>query len=361
MSTVKDTATAIPRWPRPLVETDAGQREFNPKEKNDCVVRATALAFKIPYAEAHEIFAGYGRVCGTGVFKCSEREAWEKLCKKLGKKLIKHSFPAQKGKPRMNVIDFCCSHPIGTFLTIQAHHTATVINGFLHDCGVNMYSWERCVYNAFEVVDDTQEEEEGEDTEGGVRLRVWHTYAHAGCEREMHTHDVATVGEAKDLIQKLSNSQVNDNSITYNAFGLEQFENREWSEWMDEQGNDILELMEPIEEEEESEDGGCGWTPTPWKISVDCNKTEIVSVSCAIASVDPSLKTLHEKLENARRIVSCVNGCTGLNPEAVQGLVEALEKLLEEARNCVAEHEEDAISDNVIENAESALAKAKSI
>lgn len=142
----------IERWPRPFVETDAGRSVAHPKEKNDCVVRATALAFGIPYNEAHQIMEQEGRICGKGTPDEMYAKVWEDLAATHGKKMVKHSFPAKKGKKRMNVLDFCCSHPEGTFLTRQAGHIATVIDGHLHDTKSTWYSWERCVYTAFQVI-----------------------------------------------------------------------------------------------------------------------------------------------------------------------------------------------------------------
>lgn len=138
---------------RPLVETDAGRKQSSyPKEKRDCVVRATALAFSISYDEAHMIMEEGGRVAGRGTMDDIYHAAWNDLAAKLGKRLVKHSFPATKGKKRTNVLDFCNNHPSGTFITRQAGHLAAVIDGKLHDTRTNMYTWERCVYTAFQVL-----------------------------------------------------------------------------------------------------------------------------------------------------------------------------------------------------------------
>ena len=117
------------------------------------MVIATALAFGIPYDEAFEIFRGYGRIEGKGTQRDCSQKAWISLYVKCKKRVIKHSFPAVKGKKRMNVMEFCKTHPTGIFITNQAHHVATVIDGKVHDTmPFPWWSWERCVYTAFEIL-----------------------------------------------------------------------------------------------------------------------------------------------------------------------------------------------------------------
>lgn len=136
----------------PLIDTDAGRSLSHPKEKRDCVVRAVALAFNIPYKDALQYAGSVGRIAGHGTTKEGTRKVIHDLCEMKNMRLLKHSFPAKKGHKRMNVLEFCKTHPQGTYITQQAGHVATVIDGKLHDCGVNMYSWERCVYTAFEII-----------------------------------------------------------------------------------------------------------------------------------------------------------------------------------------------------------------
>lgn len=74
-------------------------------------------------------------------------------------------------------------------------------------------------------------------------------------------------------------------------------------------------------------------TKEPWDFSVRAeNMVEIHTQDKSIASVAlwshgrPGSTT--EDKANARRIVACVNGCKGINPEAVKGLLEALKSML---------------------------------
>lgn len=50
---------------------------------------------------------------------------------------------------------------------------------------------------------------------------------------------VKTPQEAFALIDKMADTQLRDSSIFSNVFGLEVFEGGEWSEWYDENGDDI--------------------------------------------------------------------------------------------------------------------------
>lgn len=138
---------------RPFVETDAGRKaSCHPNEKRDCVVRATALAFGLSYDDAHEYMEGGGRVAGRGTPDDVYHFVWKSLAAQFGKQIVKHSFPAQRGKKRMNVLEFCKTHPAGVFITKQAGHVAAVIDGKLHDERMAWWSWNRCVYTAFDII-----------------------------------------------------------------------------------------------------------------------------------------------------------------------------------------------------------------
>ena len=91
-------------------------------------------------------------------------------------------------------------------------------------------------------------------------LRVWWTYGDAA-GHHMDYYSVADLGEAKKLLNKLADKQVSDKSINFNSGGLEVWEERqdfipkglgqrekvtilEWTEWMNEDGESIDDLME---------------------------------------------------------------------------------------------------------------------
>ena len=93
-------------------------------------------------------------------------------------------------------------------------------------------------------------------------------------------------------------------------------------------------------------------TPEPWKAVGqdirDGNEDNIVTVPYGD---DP------EQAEaNARRIVSCVNACEGINPDAVPELLEALHNLL---INATPYASDDGIWPVILKQAKVAIAKAK--
>lgn len=68
------------------------------------------------------------------------------------------------------------------------------------------------------------------------KLRIYHTK-----NGETITHYVNDVYHAKTLINALAQSDLLDNSVIYNCFGLEEWneDEQEWEEWYDEDGCDI--------------------------------------------------------------------------------------------------------------------------
>lgn len=67
-------------------------------------------------------------------------------------------------------------------------------------------------------------------------LRVWNII---NVPNSPDHYSVDTPKEGYDLITDMANEQLQNNLITSNAFGLEVFENGEWTEWCDEFGDDI--------------------------------------------------------------------------------------------------------------------------
>ncbi len=72
-----------------------------------------------------------------------------------------------------------------------------------------------------------------------TKYRVW-CVNNAGKQEFM----VNSPAKAKKLIDKLALEQLKDESIMFNAFGLEVYEDGEWSEWYDENGDGIDEAVE---------------------------------------------------------------------------------------------------------------------
>jgi len=140
--------------PSKVISDDGGRSESKrPKQKNDCTVRATALTFGIPYDEAYDAMKNAGRKCSDGTPRTISLKVWNDLAEKFNKKIIKHSFVGIKGEQRMYVAAFCVLHTNGKFIINQAGHHAAVIDGYLHDINVTAYGLQRCVYNAFQIID----------------------------------------------------------------------------------------------------------------------------------------------------------------------------------------------------------------
>ena len=131
--------------------SDAGKlRSKRPKQRNDCSVRAFALATNISYDMSYNHLKGLGRRCNEGFHLqklLSEHAKSGELL--FGNRIIKHSFPARKGEPRMCVGEFCMNYTKGRFVTRQAKHVGVVIDGFVNDLYWDAF---RCVYTAFEFV-----------------------------------------------------------------------------------------------------------------------------------------------------------------------------------------------------------------
>ena len=75
-----------------------------------------------------------------------------------------------------------------------------------------------------------------------MNLRVW--WSNNFGQRHFK---VDSVEQAKKLINELGNIELKDNSISWNASGLEELENGEWVEYYNEDGLDIKDIM--LEEE----------------------------------------------------------------------------------------------------------------
>lgn len=125
------------------VETDAGREHSKrPRQKDDCTVRAIAIALTLPYDTAYDMLADAGR-------KCSKRfhlDEW------LKEQTFAHriAFPAVKGERRMNPAKFCVTYPRGRFICKVAKHVFAVVDGVVNDTHRNRP--DRCIYVAWEIV-----------------------------------------------------------------------------------------------------------------------------------------------------------------------------------------------------------------
>lgn len=126
----------------PAILTDAGRAvSKRPRQRDDCTVRAVALARDITYDDAYDLLATAGRKCAKGFDLPTwlNHQPWA----------TKISFPAIKGSPRMNPAAFVRQYPTGRYICRVAKHVFTVLDGVLYDAFENRP--DRCIYRAWEI------------------------------------------------------------------------------------------------------------------------------------------------------------------------------------------------------------------
>lgn len=114
------------------------------KRVGDCVKRAIAGAENRDYMEVQRELNRLKKK--TGAKRFNDDKNWKTYVKEKG--YTKLSFPAVKGKPRMNGEMFCKEYPKGRYILRMARHLSCCIDGVIYD------TWdctEKCVYNAWEV------------------------------------------------------------------------------------------------------------------------------------------------------------------------------------------------------------------
>lgn len=126
----------------PWRKTDGGRaKSRRPRQKNDCTVRALALARRIPYDDAYDILKAAGRVSNGG-FHFKEWMADQAWASPI-------SFRAGKGRPRMNPATFVAAYREGVFICAVARHVFVVIDGIVYDDYENRP--DRCIYLAWRL------------------------------------------------------------------------------------------------------------------------------------------------------------------------------------------------------------------
>lgn len=101
----------------------------NTKEKNNCTVRAFAIAYDIPYIKAHEICKAAGRKDDRGFFM-------NKIMKYAWNKGYKYMMVGV-GRKGITLRRFLEQNPIGIFLCTRRGHAFTIIHGEVHDTVTN--------------------------------------------------------------------------------------------------------------------------------------------------------------------------------------------------------------------------------
>ena len=110
--------------PLPLCGTDGGRSFAHPQEKNDCTIRATAIAFGVPYEEVHAHMAEKGRRPRHK----TRRAVWEPVILQYG--AVSHSY---YGGKRMTLARFLRENPTGRWVLHMRGHVTAVVDGVILD------------------------------------------------------------------------------------------------------------------------------------------------------------------------------------------------------------------------------------
>ena len=111
----------------------------------DCVKRAISKAANMAYHQVQLELNRYKKITGDKSYNSGYNP--HKYVENIlhGVKL---SFPAQKGKPRMNGKRFCKEYPRGNYILNMAGHWSCCVDGVIYD------TWdcsEKCVYTAYKI------------------------------------------------------------------------------------------------------------------------------------------------------------------------------------------------------------------
>lgn len=133
----------------PFVKTDGG-REFSrrPKQKNDCSIRALAIALNRDYEEIENFLIPYGKEYNKGLANDTLKDI-------MGKEVFEYRFnwipfPAIKGKKRMGPARFCNEYPKGVYIANMPAHVCAIVDGVFYD--LHPQRPDRCIYGVWEVI-----------------------------------------------------------------------------------------------------------------------------------------------------------------------------------------------------------------
>ena len=111
----------------------------------DCVKRAISKAANMDYMEVQRELNRHKKVTGCANYYDHNHGTHYIEHVLRG---VKMSFPAVKGKPRMNGERFCKAYPKGHYILSMAGHLSCCIDGVIYD------TWDcsdKCVYTAYKV------------------------------------------------------------------------------------------------------------------------------------------------------------------------------------------------------------------
>lgn len=124
--------------------TDAGRASSRrPKQRDDCTVRALAVARGLEYDAAYDTLAEAGRKASRrfDMVEWLNAQPWAH----------KISFPAVKGQRRMNPDTFGREYAQGVYICRTAKHVYAVVDGVIHDDHAPRP--DRCIYTAWRIED----------------------------------------------------------------------------------------------------------------------------------------------------------------------------------------------------------------
>lgn len=126
----------------PFQTHDAGRSQSKrPKQRQDCVIRAIAIAEERPYDQIFDTFSDGGRKNNTGTPK--------KLWKLYLHAFQRIAFPARAGLARVNLARFTEENPKGRYVLQMAGHLTACIDGVIHDTEPPRESG--CVYACWKI------------------------------------------------------------------------------------------------------------------------------------------------------------------------------------------------------------------
>ena len=114
------------------------------KRVKDCVKRAIVLAEDADYMDIQRTLNRIKKEVGAKAYNYDS--VWKTYIERKGYK--KMSFPAVKGKKRMNGHRFATKYDKGVYILNMARHISVCIDGVIHD------TWDcrdKCVYTAYKV------------------------------------------------------------------------------------------------------------------------------------------------------------------------------------------------------------------
>lgn len=138
-----------PRLPKTSeVYAKLAPAQFN-HERNDCGVRALAIAANVPYAEAHRALELCGRKPNHGTYSHQAERAFELLTLRSMERVDVHALRTEAAKGRYycwpTITQFLKAHPKGRYFVCSQRHAFAVVDGVVHDWSSTTGSRKRIV------------------------------------------------------------------------------------------------------------------------------------------------------------------------------------------------------------------------